>query len=227
MAAGSPTRHPATGPAATPLSEALSQILAQESPAGGVTLNAMFERTQGRGIFLFVILLCLPFLIPVSLPGLSTLLGSVVAVLGCRLALGLPQRLPRRIGGRALPPSFLRVLGGSVRVLRFLERRLIRPRRVAWLDWPAARCVNGLTLAFVGLLLALPIPPIIPLTNTLPAYAILFLAIGMMEGDVWLAAAGHAASAATVFYFWAWADAIAGLLGRHYDLVRRWFEGGL
>src|SRR5450759_789945 len=60
-----------------PLSQSLAEILREDS-AAGLTLNRLLERTQGRGLFLVIILLCLPFIVPVSLPGLSTLMGSII-----------------------------------------------------------------------------------------------------------------------------------------------------
>jgi hypothetical protein len=188
-----------------------------------LTLNTLFAWTQGRGVFLFIILLCLPFLAPVSLPGLSTPLGTVIMILALRLGLGLAPRLPAWIGEKPLPPKFSRVLNGSIRVLRFIERWLVRPRRTRWLNWRAAHFVNGLILALMGFYLALPLA--IPFTNTVPAYAIVFLALAMMEEDGLLIWLGYSAAVGAVLYLvavgevavvWgleAWARALEWLRG--------------
>lgn len=205
-----------------PLSVTLLEILAHEPPPGGLTLNTLFACTAGRGIFLLVILLCLPFLVPVSLPGLSTLLGTVILLLAVRLAFDLPPRLPRWIGERPLPARFNQVLSKSVTVLRFLEKWIIRPRRTFWLSWRLVKCGNGLVLVLMAFCLALPIPPVIPLTNTLPAYAIVFVALSMMEEDgamIWL---GYGVAVGTLLYFYAWADAIAYVFQKYYTPVMDW-----
>jgi hypothetical protein len=53
-----------------------------------VRLSAILEATHGRGFNLLLVLISLPFLTPIPVPGLSTLFGLVVAVIGARLALG-------------------------------------------------------------------------------------------------------------------------------------------
>jgi hypothetical protein len=194
----------------------LSAILNSYPPGRLLTLNTVLDRTEGRGFFCLIILLCFPFLGPVSIPGTSTPLGAVIFLMALRLALRLSPRLPRWIGERRLPRGFHRVLGQSAKVLRFLERWLVRPRRTGWLGWRLAWGLNGLVLALMAFCLALPIPPVIPLTNMLPAYAIVLVAFSMMEEDgvmVWL---GYAVTVGALAYFWAWADVIIGLLQKYY-----------
>lgn len=185
-------------PAASPLSEQLRDLLTVEPPPGGLTVNTLLAWTQGRGLFLLIVLLCLPFLAPASLPGLSTPLGCVIALLALRWGLGLPPRLPRWIGEKALPPQFNRVLSGAVRVLEFIERWLVRPRRTAWMGWRAARFINSAALAVLGLYLALPLA--IPFTNFFPAYAIVFLSLALMEEDGVLVWIGYAVALGSLIY---------------------------
>lgn len=198
MSPASATGVPGAPAAHLPLSENLREVLRAEPPPGGLTLNTLFLWTEGRGIFLFIILLCLPFMAPVSLPGLSTPLGIVVLVLALRLARGRTPRLPAWIGEKPLPPRFNRVLNGSIRVLGWIERWLVRPRKTRWMTWRAAVWVNGLMLALMGFYLALPLA--IPFTNFLPAYAIVFLALAMMEEDGLLIWLGHLASVGAMVY---------------------------
>jgi hypothetical protein len=190
------------------LSQRLARILEADGQTGGLTLNQLLLRTEGRGLYLVTIVLSLPFVIPVPLPGFSTVVGGVIALLALRLALGLRARLPRFIGERPLPPNLQRmVLSGSVKLLRWIEK-LAKPRRTQWLSWPAARAGNALLILFLGLLLALPLPPVLPLSNSLPALAIILVAISMMEEDgvmIWI---GYLASLVTA----AWLGVSAGLI---------------
>lgn len=209
-----------------PLSQELSELLDRVRPDERLSLNDVFLATDGRGLFLFIILLCLPFVTPVSIPGVSNVFGVILGLLGLRLALGLAPCLPPFIGGRPLPPGFQKVLRASTKVVRFLER-WARPRRDAWLSWPVARFANGMLLTLMAILLALPLPPLVPFTNTLPAYAILFLALSIMEEDgllIWLA---YALSAATCGYFYFLTDMIVLLVTKYSAPVLAWLESWL
>jgi hypothetical protein len=150
----------------------------------------------------------------------------VLALLGLRLALGLPPFLPPLIGDRPLPPGFLKVLRASTKVVRFLER-WVRPRKDKWLSRPAGRFVNGGLLTLMAVFLALPLPPLIPLSNTLPAYAILFLALSIMEEDGVLIWVAYAVAAITCGYFYFLADLIIVLIGKYADPVLGWFRSWL
>ncbi len=181
-----------------PLSRQLERLVAAD---GVRTLNELVSRTSGRGIFVVTILLCLPFATPIPLPGLSNIIGLTLVVVGVRLALGRPARLPKFIGAREWPQRRMhQVVRASSRLLAWIERG-IKPRRSKWMSEPWAVRLNGGLFAFLGLLLALPIPPVVPFSNALPAYALILLSASMMEEDsatLWIA---YALAAATVVYF--------------------------
>jgi hypothetical protein len=62
------------------------------------------------------------------------------------------------------------------------------------------RC-NALVFGVMALLLALPIPPIMPFSNAFPAYAIILLSAALMEEDgatIWIA---YGACVGTLVYF--------------------------
>ena len=199
-----------------PLSQRLARIMETGADAGGLTLNSMLERTAGRGIYLVMIVLCVPFITPVPLPGVSTILGSVVIVLALRMALALPPRLPRFMGERPLPEGVQRVvLGGSVRLLRWIER-FARPRKTQWLGWPVARLGNAMVILSMAVLLTMPVPPFMLFSNSLPSLAIILTAVSMMEEDgrmIWLA---YLASLVTVLWFGLSAGVIAAFFGQIY-----------
>lgn len=197
-----------------PLSQRLQQIISQGGENDPLSFNLLLERTDGRGIHLVVLLLCLPFVLPVSIPGTSTPFGLGIAWLVLRLALGRPARLYRRLGDRPLGPKLRRVLLNGIRkVLAFLEK-FIKPRRTSWLGWRAVRHWNTFVLILMAILLALPLPPVPPLTNALPAYAIILITLSMMEEDGWTIWVGYAAALGTVLYFVFWAGLIVAVIHR-------------
>lgn len=209
-----------------PLSVELGELLDGLKPDERLSLNDVFLRTGGRGLFLFIILLCLPFVTPVSIPGVSNVFGVILGLLGLRMAFGLPPCLPPFIGARPLPPGFQKVLRASTKVVRFLER-WARPRKDKWLSRPAAHLVNGLLIALMAFCLALPLPPLVPFTNTLPAYAILFLALSIMEEDGVLIWVAYALAAATCGYFYFLTDLVVLLVTKYSEPVLNWLKSWL
>ncbi len=205
-----------------PLSIKLAQIL-EADEAAPLTINALIERTEGRGLYLVIILLSLPFIVPVSIPGVSTLLGLIIAVLSIRLALGLPPRLPKFMGERPLPPGMKRRLaGGGVKFLRMVEK-MVRPRRTYWMTRRGARTGNSLLMALMACLLALPFPPLPPLTNSMPCYALILLAAAMMEDDgvlIWIA---YAVALGAVAYLGFIVAALEKVVVKTYETLKQFF----
>lgn len=195
----SPSGSGESRPGFTPLSEQLLQIVNSDDGAD-ITLNQLLARTTDRGPYGLIILLCLPFMTPVSLPGVSNVFGVVIILLAWRIMQGKPARLPRRIGERSIEGKILaKVIRASIRVLRFIEG-LTKPRGSAWVRSVSARRFNAGVLIFGGLLLAAPIPPIIPLSNLTPAVGIILIAASMMEEDGLVVWFGYGATFAATAY---------------------------
>lgn len=207
------------------LSEKLAQMIEDNSSPDGVSLNDLLEKTDGRGFYLVVILLALPFIIPMAIPGVSTVLGLSVSLLSFKLAFGVQPRLPNFMGNRRISPDFQRkVLKGSVKILRIVEK-LARPRRTPWMTTRLARSFNALLMTLMGLLLALPFPPFPPLTNALPCYCIILLAASMMEEDgvmIWFA---YLLSLGTVVYLALNIFVIYEAVKKSIELLRGWLTG--
>lgn len=208
-----------------PLSSSLERIISAQPADGVLTANQLLDRTKGRGFHLLFILLSLPFVAWVSVPGMSTVLGSMIALLGLRLALDLPPRLPSFLGDRPLSPRMSKaILGGGLKTCRWLEK-VVRPRRTVWMQWRLSRVVHSLLIVLLALLLALPLPtPPFFGSNALPSYGIILVAIAMMEEDGVFILAGYAASAVAIGYFAWFADFIFKHLGKWFHLFLRLLE---
>lgn len=203
-----------------PLSQNLAHLL--EAGAGVPTFNQLLERTRGRGHLLFILLLCLPFLLPMPVPGVSTLAGLVVMFTGARIALGHSPRLPPWLGRRSLPSGFgPKAVSGVVRVMRLLER-FIRPRGARWIAWRPVRFVNGAFLVLLGFLLALPIPPVIFFTNTFPAIGIIVIAGSIIEEDGIMLWVGYALAVFATLYL----IVIGGVVHLLVSGLLAWLFGG-
>lgn len=196
--AGSPNQKPDVplqplvvqpGPARK-LSEDLT-VLLREFEVETVTLREVMAVMHGRGYLLLVILLALPFATPIPLPGLSTPFGSIIALIGARLALGKKPWLPAKLlDVRLAPRLFAKVFAAARTILRGFEY-FLRPRLLTFTGTTIAQRLHAASILFAALLLLLPLP--LPFSNTLPAFSILLLAAGLIERDGVFILAGHVA----------------------------------
>ena len=155
--------------------------LAQVFSVRPARISEILAATKGRGFNLLLLLIGIPFLTPIPLPGFSAPFGLAILLIGTRLAIGRQPWLPKRILERELPARFItKLLGAASRIVRWLEV-LLRPRlRFLQEQWIYRR-VAGTLIMLSGLLLLLPVP--VPLSNGLPALTVVLLAAGAMERD--------------------------------------------
>jgi hypothetical protein len=128
--------------------------------------------------------------------------------------------LPRRILDRPLPTAQIKsVFGRGARLVARFEH-LIRPRWPLLTRGATLNGLHGSALILAGALLIAPLG-LIPFSNTLPGFAILLLALGMLERDGAFIVAGYLMNLATIIYFGVLAVGVAmaghgilGLIGR-------------
>jgi hypothetical protein len=103
--------------------------------------------------------------------------------------------------GKALPADKLRPgLEGGMIWVRQLER-ISRPYRLrGFVDGRAQNLVNNLAFILAALLLMAPFG-FVPFSNTLPALALLFYAVGLIQRDGGAMLLGHLANIGTIIYF--------------------------
>lgn len=180
------------------LSEELADLLTRFDHRP-VTLREVIRALRGRAYMLIVILLSLPFVTPIPLPGLSTPLGLVIAFIALRLMLGQRPWLPKKLQRKILPAGFFsRVLAVAARVIRLLES-FLRPRLAGLSASGRVLQVHAFFMLVAAVVLLLPLP--IPFSNTFPAWTILLLAAGMLERDGFFILLGYVVFVLGALYF--------------------------
>ena len=176
-----------------------------------VTLREIMALAGEQGLLLLCAVLTIPFLLPVSIPGVSTVFGLAIILIAIGITTNRTPWLPRQIMDRPIDAEKLvPTLERGAGLVRRIEA-VIHPRLAGLTGGAAINRFNGLMLVLGGVLLMFPLG-LVPFSNTLPAFAILFLCIGMSQRDGWFVLAGYAATLATIVYFsaLAWLAIIAG-----------------
>lgn len=175
------------------LSSDLKQLRA-EAEGKALTVHELQEALRGRGVAMLLLLLALPFCF-IPIPGLSTPFGLAVLIIGIRIMFGQHPWFPRFVRQHSIPPARLQnLLNGAIRFAHGMEK-IVKPRMHFLHSWRGSKILLGLGIASGGLLLLLPLP--IPFSNTIPAWAVVFLAAGMMERDGLIVLFGYILTAAS------------------------------
>jgi len=181
------------------LSATLKEVIARID-GSSVTLRDLMEAVGEQGLLLLCAVASLPFLLPVSIPGVSTVFGFAIILVSLSITFNRLPWLPRRILDRRLETQKLvPALEKGVSIVSRLDAYL-KPRMGALVSGAAANRLNGLAIALAGVLLMFPLG-LIPCSNTLPAIAVLLVATGMIQRDGLVVLAGYAFNVITLIYF--------------------------
>jgi hypothetical protein len=180
--------------------------LAQDIPSDGITLKEFLDHIGEGGQLFSCMILTAPFLLPVSIPGSSIPFGLAILLLSIAMIIDKNIFLPKRVTSYKISQeNVIGLLNGIVRILKRIEK-FIKPRLTIFCSGKRIDQINGILIAICSILLMLPLP--VPLTDFLPAYAILFLALGSLECDGYLVMAGYVMTIITTGYF-----LVTGIIG--------------
>ena len=184
---------------AAPLGETLRQ-LARSIEGERVTVRELLSMVGEQGLLLAMMFLTVPFLLPISIPGVSTVFGMVAILISLGITFNRVPWLPDRRLDRPLD---------AVKLTAAIERgadrfgrvdRISHPRLQRLTDSKAMNRLAGLGLLLGSVLLIFPLG-LVPFSNTLPAWGMLLLAAGLLQRDGVLILLGYLFLLATLVYF--------------------------
>lgn len=156
-------------------------LLQEEASKGDLTLHRVFDLLGEEGHAMLILFLCLPFMQPIPIPGLSTPLGVLVALVAIFLYRDKPPWIPKRYEKLKVPANVLLKVSNVAEKIWTYISRIVKPRMTFFHDHWFFRAVNLCVFVVNALLLSLPLP--IPFSNTVPVVAIILCAIGHAEKD--------------------------------------------
>lgn len=170
-----------------------------EIPDEGINFQEFITLVGEQGVLLSCVVLTAPFLFPVSFPGSSIPFGLAIALLNFGVITKKHPLIPKQaMNYRISRKNILTILNGMSRILKGLEK-FTKPRLSQLANKSVMNHLNSGIMIFFAFLLMLPLP--VPLTDFLPAYSILFLSLGSIEGDGYMILVGYLLGILTTFYF--------------------------
>jgi hypothetical protein len=207
------------GPPPRRLSDDFRDLL-RDATGRDVTLGELEHKLQGRGFALFILIMSVPFCFPIAIPGLSIPFGIVIMLLGLRITFGRKPKLPDFILNKRMKHRTLeRIVNLGLKLCTRMEK-IAKPRMHFLQRWPGMVNLIGLALASGGLQLLLPLPPLVPLSNTIPAVSVVLLTAGLIERDGAFVLAGYAVNLAAWVYF----GLMAAAAGKGIEWMFHWFH---
>ncbi|MDZ4770035.1 MAG: exopolysaccharide biosynthesis protein [Chloroflexota bacterium] len=192
---------------------------ADSMKAESITIGALLELVGEQGLLVICIILSIPFLFPVSIPGVSAVFGAVIILIGVGVTLDRLPWLPRQIVSRELKrEQLLPVFEKGIEFVKRLER-FVRPRLSGLTEGALMNRVNGIALVIAGLMLIIPLG-LVPFSNTIPAIAIVLLCIGMLQRDGYAVLGGYLFIILTLVYFGGLALGLGALIGVGADALQ-------
>lgn len=159
--------------------------LARGASGDQVSLDWILTQLQDRAFGLFLLVLALPCCIP-FLYGVPQVVSLPLMFVAAQIAIGRKSPwLPQRLGARTVSTQSLQNL--SDRAGPWLKRieALSHPRLGALTRPPMDRIV-GVALVIFSASILTPLP----LTNTVPGFAVVIVAMGLLQRDGFLVIAG-------------------------------------
>ncbi|MEL7097730.1 MAG: exopolysaccharide biosynthesis protein [Pseudomonadota bacterium] len=153
-------------------------LLAADAGTEDVSLAWILNQLHERAFGLFLLILALPCCIP-FLYGVPQVIALPLMFVAVQMLLGLRVPwLPERLGARTIAAQSLETL--SSRAGPWLRRieLFTRPRLVALTRTPLDRVVGAALVLFSASIL---VP--LPLTNTVPGFAIVLVAMALLQRD--------------------------------------------
>lgn len=164
-----------------------------------LSLKDILEILSHKGELLAILVLSLPFCLPIQIPGLSTPFGLAIAFLGLKMTFGKYAWLPKSLLEKKVPSLLLQKITNKILWLVRKIKRWTYPRLTWLFQNTISDIVNGLIITFLGLCLALPLP--IPFSNLGVAWAIFLLSLGLLEKDGLLVIVSYIASLIAFIFF--------------------------
>lgn len=178
------------------MSERLINAIDEVKHLPEITLGSIVDRLGDESLLIVSLICIIPFMQPIPIPGVSTLLGLVVFLQGIGLILGKKPLLTKRMRGiRLTNQKMMLIHKAAMKFDKFTS--LISVYKHPAISSRGFHIVSGITIMFAAAFLSLPLP--IPFSNFVPAICIFFICAGLLECDLMLVIFGHVIAATIVW----------------------------
>lgn len=152
-----------------------------------ITLGKIVEHVEGEALLILCLIAILPFMQPIPIPGLSSLLGLVVLLQGLGLMIWRKPLLTKRMKEVNITHEKFDVLLKAAKKFSSFTSKISAFKHPIT-NSHGSHILCGLAIVISAGFLSLPLP--IPFSNLIPALSIFLICIGLLEEDIILILTG-------------------------------------
>lgn len=178
------------------MSERLIKAIDEVKHLPEITLGDIVDRIGDEALLIVSLIAILPFMQPIPIPGVSTLLGFVVFFQGLGLLLHGKPLLTKRMRNVRITNEKMMTIHRAAKKFDQITSKMSLFKHPA-ISSRGPRIISGVTIMFAAAFLSLPLP--IPFSNFIPALCIFFICAGLLECDLMLVLFGHGIAATVVW----------------------------
>ena len=169
------------------MSERLIRALDEVKALPVISLGSIVEQIQEEALLIICLVSILPFMQPIPIPGLSTILGLIALLQGLGLIIWSKPLLTDRLRKVQIPHErFMQIYKAADKFSKFTQKISTFKHPVT--KTRAVHVICGLSIVIAAAFLSLPLP--IPFSNFVPALSIFLICVGLLEEDIVLIICG-------------------------------------
>lgn len=161
-----------------------------------ITLDQLVISLKDQGLVVLCLVTILPFMQPIPLPGVSSILGLIVLLQGGAMMFVQKPLLTKKMKDVVITHDrFEQIYRAAQKFTHFANK--ISVYQHPWTNSRASHFVCGLAIVFAAAFLSLPLP--IPFSNFVPALSIALICLGLLEEDLVLIIMGLSISLTVIW----------------------------
>jgi hypothetical protein len=178
------------------MSERLMTALGEVRTLPVISLGNIVDRIQEEALLVLCLISILPFMQPIPIPGLSSVLGLIAFLQGVGLLLWSKPILTHRLKKVNISHErFEHIYKAASKFCSFTQK--ISICKATQVNSRFSHILCGFSIILSAGFLSLPLP--IPFSNFIPALSIFFICIGLLENDLMLVLLGHGITATVIW----------------------------
>lgn len=160
-----------------------------------ITLGTIVDRIESESILILCLIAIIPFMQPIPIPGLSSVLGFIAFLQGVGLLFWRKPLLTQKLRGVQITHEKFAKIHKAAMKFNVVTSK-ISTFKSPLASSSLSHTLSGISIIFSAAFLSLPLP--IPFSNFIPALSIFLICVGMLEEDIILLLIGHSITVAVV-----------------------------